>query len=207
MITSLQDYNSHLHLIYNQNPPTLAQLPIGELIYNIDINSRTIEAPRFLGVEKDHKAETIYFNVNRYADYMDLSTTACVIYYINANGEPGIYVPNFYDIFTKYETNEMLIPWCLSQHVTAKKGAVQFSIRFFKTETQLSPASPSGEPIITYDLNLIPSTTMVLEGVNVDGEQFDSTTEERPANWYETIWAEIIKLNNNTALSWGILND
>jgi hypothetical protein len=45
----------------------------------------------FLSVEKDHRAETIYFRVNRFHDVNDLGKIACVIEYINAVGESRIY--------------------------------------------------------------------------------------------------------------------
>jgi hypothetical protein len=113
MITSIKDYNSKLHLIYTQNPPTFALLPVGEFVYDIDILKRQVLAPEFLGVEKDHQAETIYFRVDRYVDYMDLTSTACVITYINADGDVGMHVPKFYDVFTEQENNKILIPWTL----------------------------------------------------------------------------------------------
>ena len=68
MVTTAQEYYSKLNLILNENPPTYAVLPTAENIYNIDINTRVIDAPNFLSIEKDHKAETIFFIVDRYAD-------------------------------------------------------------------------------------------------------------------------------------------
>jgi hypothetical protein len=87
MITTAEQYNANLHLIHNNNPPTYAALPTPDYIYNIDISTREIDAPKFLGVETDNVSETIYFIVDRFADYMDLSTTSCVITYINALGK------------------------------------------------------------------------------------------------------------------------
>ena len=73
MVTTPLEYYSNLNLVLNENPPIYALLPNAEKIYNIDLNTRIIDAPEFLGVNKDHKAETIYFIVDRYNDYMDLS--------------------------------------------------------------------------------------------------------------------------------------
>jgi hypothetical protein len=54
-------------------------LPFADTIYNVDMKTRVIDSPTFLSVLKDHKAESIYFSVPRYLDYMDLSETACII--------------------------------------------------------------------------------------------------------------------------------
>ena len=60
MITTPEEYLSKLHLIQNNNFPTIAiLLPRDETIYNIDLNTRTIEAPEYLSVETDHYAETV----------------------------------------------------------------------------------------------------------------------------------------------------
>jgi hypothetical protein len=36
-------------------------------------------------VKQDHNAETIYFKADRYFDGVDLSTTTCVVQYLNAS--------------------------------------------------------------------------------------------------------------------------
>lgn len=135
MITTPLEYYSKLNLILNENPPLHALLPKAENIYNIDLNTRTIDAPKFLGVNRDHKSETIYFIVDRYADYMDLSQTCCMITYINAASpqrEARHYCVPFYDIYTYAREDKMLIPWNLDATVLAFAGTVEFSISFYK---------------------------------------------------------------------------
>ena len=66
MITTPADYLSLLYLIQDQNRQTIAiTLPKDEKIYNIDLNSRAVEAPEFLSVEYDHNAETIYYRMQK----------------------------------------------------------------------------------------------------------------------------------------------
>jgi hypothetical protein len=68
--------------------------------YNIDLVSRTIDAPQYLSVKKDHRSTVVYFKVDRYHDAIDLSNTICVIEYIVPNSEtrvPYIYVVPFFD--------------------------------------------------------------------------------------------------------------
>ena len=71
MITTPRDYYNLYHRIQSENAPSLAVLlPTDEKIYNVDLNARTVEAPEYLSVEKDHRAETIYFKVNRFYDLL-----------------------------------------------------------------------------------------------------------------------------------------
>ena len=80
MITNPNEYLAALAYIQDNNFPVQAVLvPASERTYEINLNTREVEAPKFISVEKDHKSETIYFKVDRFFDYMDLSQTACVI--------------------------------------------------------------------------------------------------------------------------------
>lgn len=201
MITTAAEYNANLHLINNANPPVFAQLPQAENIYNIDIKTREIDPPQFLTVEGDHISETIYFVVDRYAEYMDLSETCCIIYYINAEKERGIYCVPFYDIYTLKKENKMLIPWCIDRIVSASFGNVEFAITFFKVETQYEPNLGSMEPVITYRLNTLPATSRVLKGIDkfeLDKEEpfYDKFTE-----WQEQFAASLNQLGD-MSLKW-----
>ena len=155
MITSLQEYYNLLYLIQDENPPELAVLlPGDEPPLRIDLNSRKIEAPEYLSVATDHRAETIFFSVNRYFDNVDLSTMSCIIQFINAKGDSGIYVVPFYD--TSRGDDNMLIPWVIEGSVTAFKGPVVYSVQFFRVSDNSSK--------FTYNLNTLPATSKVLEG-------------------------------------------
>ena len=161
MITSADEYLSALFKINeNGNIPSLAVLlPRTENIYNIDLGSRTVEAPEFLSVTDDHVSETIYFLVDRFFDNVDMSTTGCIIQYINAKQEGRFYVVPYYDIVTFREENKMIIPWCIEGEATKAAGEVTYSIRFFKTDV-------TGKKLI-YNLNTLSSTSTVLNGMNV----------------------------------------
>ena len=150
MITTPADYLSLLYLIQDQNRQTIAiTLPKDEHIYNIDLNTRTIEAPNFLSLEYDHNAETIYFKVDRYYDNIDLARDDIhiIIQYENANPNTKkrgyIYAPPFVDITTLEEENKILFPWVIEGPATAFSGNVTFAVKFYKL-------NPRGE----YELNL-----------------------------------------------------
>jgi hypothetical protein len=78
-IINEQEFLSQLYIIQNQNPPSYVLFSNIKEVYDIDLKTRTITPPSLLSVSKDHKAETIYFSIDRYHDYMDLSNTTCVI--------------------------------------------------------------------------------------------------------------------------------
>lgn len=201
MITSLQEYNQSLHIINSDNKPILARLPQAEKTYQININTRTIEAPKFLGVETDNGAETLYFEVDRFVEYMDLIDTSCVITYLNANGDYRIYNVPFYDIYTRRKDNKILLPWCIGADVVKYQGIVQFTIRFFKVGK-----TPQGEKYLAYNLNLLPAQSEVLKGMPLPKSATD--TEEiktQSSVWYENLQAEIDELKQSKALTWTLI--
>ena len=171
MITSAEEYYKLLYKIQDQNAPSLAVvLPTDEKIYNIDLESRTIESPEYVSVEQDHLSEVIYFKCPRYYDSMDLSTTVCIINYINAEGTPYLFAVPFYDVDTLSshdvdagtEEAYLLFPWVIERGATAIAGDIQFSIRFYKLD-------PSGT-IVQYSLNTLPAKTTVLKGIDKEAD-------------------------------------
>lgn len=200
MITTPADYLSLLYLIQDQNRQTIAlTLPKDEKIYNIDLNSRTVEAPEFLSVEFDHNAETVYFKVDRYFDNIDLARDDIyiIVQYENANPNSKkrgyIYAPPFIDIETLKEENKILFPWAIEGPATAYSGTVKFAIKFYRLNYQ-------GE----YELNLntLPSQSKVLHGMNAIKETenyiYDNETVEE-------IYARIEEVSRANDLYWLIM--
>ena len=183
MITTAEEYFANLFKINETyNVPSLAVLlPSSENIYNIDLNSRTVEAPEYLSVTDDHNSETIYFMVDRYYDNMDLSQTSCVIQYINAKKEGRLFVVPYYDIESYHNMNKMLIPWCIEGEATKAAGEVTFSIRFFKVDD-------GDHKSLIYNLNTIPQKSLVKTGINIlDYHIVELTKEEfeaEPSRFY-----------------------
>lgn len=159
MIISTEDYYKYLTYIQSNNRPTIAILPSSEKVYNIDLKTRQIEAPEYLSVEHDHKSETVYFKVDRFFDYMDLSQTMCIVQYVSADNKARIYAVPFYDVTSYADEEKMLIPWCIDGGATAAAGTVQFSLRFYKIDEV-------GQQFI-YNLNTRPSKSKVLYGMDV----------------------------------------
>lgn len=100
-VTAAEQYLQDLWSLYSENmPTTVILLPTDENIYEIDLNTRVVKAPSFLGVKKDQGAETIYFVIDRFAGEIDLANTACIIQYKNDKGADSFYPVPFYDITT-----------------------------------------------------------------------------------------------------------
>ena len=168
MITSAEEYYSKLYQIQDENPPTLALLlPSTERIYEIDLNARTIEAPEYLSVETDHRAEVIYFKMPRFFDGIDLTTKSAVIQYENAAGEGHIYLVPFYDIETADRLGigigegvkqTVLFPWLIDHYVAKVAGTVKYNIRFFEMST---------ENELLYSLNTLPAQSKILYGIDL----------------------------------------
>lgn len=203
MITTAAEYNANLHLINNANPPVFAQLPVAENIYNIDIKTRQIDPPRFLMVEEDHDSETIYFIVDRYADYMDLSETSCIIYYISADDSCHMYKVPFYDIYTYGKQKKMLIPWCLDRNVAIKEGMVEFAITFFKVATDIyNETTGSYDPVITYRLNTLSAKSEVLKGIEKEEVDKEDEFYNKFAEWQEHFASELDRIEKLYELKW-----
>lgn len=173
MITTPRDYYNLYHKIQSENAPELAiLLPTDEKIYSIDLNTRLVEAPPFIGVEKDHKAEVIYFKVNRFYDFYDLTQAVCVIQYINANQDQRAYVVPFYDTTTlsgnenEGKEDMILFPWVIDEEATKAGGDIIFNIKFYKMVD-------TGHEYL-YNLSTLPVITKVLNGIGID----DKLTEE-----------------------------
>ena len=209
MITTAEQYNANLHLIHNINPPTYATLPTADNIYNIDVNTREIDAPQFLAVEKDNISETIYFIVDRYADYMDLATTSCIITYTNAAGKSRIYTVPFYDIYSYASEKKIILPWCLDIGVAEAPGEVEFAIQFFKVGEILNPETNGMEKVVQYSLNTLPAKSKVLVGMTV--ENFDiNSSDSVPAYAAQYLLEKINYMeqlhNDNYGTYWTVLD-
>ena len=193
MITTEKEYLEALFRIQTENAPILAILPSAEKTHIIDLNSRAVSAPEFLSVERDHKSETIYFEVDRFYDYMDLATTICVIQYINAKGNVGIYAAPFYDIYTLASKNKMLIPWCIDGKASEAAGVVEFSIRFYRMDND-------GKEYV-YNLNTFPVKSKILYGLEV--KELDTTGQyDIPNSDYLRLLQELQDLRGDYQIYW-----
>jgi hypothetical protein len=99
MITGSQEYEQFLANLANSEVPSILKMriPTTEKVYKIDWNTRLIEAPPFIGVSGDHRAEYIFFEMDRFFDTMDLANTIGLIIFRNAHNEEYYQLISYYD--------------------------------------------------------------------------------------------------------------
>lgn len=190
MIMTPEDYKNQLWSIQKNNFPKKAIFPYVKEIYNIDIKTRKIDSPKFLSVLKDHKAESIYFSVPRYVDYMDLAETACIIQYKLKDGTYGIYPVQYYDIttFNEHGNERIIISWLLDGKATSLTGPVEYSFKFFCIDD-------AGNKFL-YNLNTLPATSQVLYGLDVIGGDYNGDFDILPTE-YEKLVAKISQIQKD----------
>lgn len=197
MITSPEEYNELLYKIQDYNRTyQIIPLPKEEPIYEIDLNSRTIQAPEFLSVEYDHNAETIYFKCDRYFDCIDLAREdiALVVQYENANPKATqrgyVYLPPYIDVETFKAEGKIAFPWVIEGQATAYSGTVTFSVRFYKLNQDKN---------YEFNLNTLASNSRVLHGMDLYNDSENFIIEP---SIVEDIYAQLSKLNKGFDVFW-----
>lgn len=172
------EFKTFLHQIQIQYPAMYYDniLP-SEPIIQVDLNNRFIdiehsEYKEFLSMQKDHRAETVYFEMDRYFEDVDLASCSCIIEYINAGKQARVFPVTLKSIIKRQTEDpsivaeKLLIAWNLGNEATTYKGTIQFAITFFSTVCERSETT--GEIIacnIVYSLHTKPATGKILEGM------------------------------------------
>ena len=164
MITEPSEFRQRLQEIQNSVKITFAHLPSNEPRFIIDANSREINIPfefSFLGVIGDHKAETIYFEIDRYFDDEDLSTHTCVIQFVNKNPKTlecneGLYPVTIMDINSI--DGKIIFGWNIMNDATQIAGDIHFSIRFYSIDSNNK---------FTYNFNTLTANSIILDTLDV----------------------------------------
>lgn len=188
-----------LFQIQTQVPPSpIRNLPTSSNIYDIDLNTRSVQSPKVLSVSRDHKSMVVYFRIDRFFDYMDLSETVCLVQYVpyNHKGAPYTYVVPFFDILSQEDSGKMIFPWVVGGPATSSEGVLQFAIRFYRVDT-----NEDGDVVLTYNLNTTPSSTTVLYGLESDDAAMKLAYDEPIAKEYENLISQL----SNQATRWTLL--
>lgn len=213
MIVNANEYNSALASIKDPNEYLpLIRIPSNEPIYKIDLNTRSIEAPSYVGAYNDHNAEIIWFQVDRFYDNIDLygnrnphngndslkRTGNCWIQYRNAKKEDFYYAAPM--IITSDESAEekILIPWVISQDVAKKSGTIEFSFQFFA----LSEGEDKDENAVRhfrYIINTRSAKTKVLDSLDIEVGVLE---EEPVASTLQRLEDAVARLSADYNLYW-----
>lgn len=133
------------------------RLPLDEPLFEIDANSRKITIPsdftaNGLSVQGDHLAETVFFSIDRYFDYMDLNN--CNIRINWKIGDASGQSVNF-SKSVDAEPGKIIFGWPVAKDLTGKSGTLSFAVEFY-TER---------DNVISYSLNTLISTINIKEGL------------------------------------------
>lgn len=202
MKTSEKEYNELLYVIKDPNnltdEPVYYRIPADEPVYNIDLNTREIEAPAFFGVTEDHNAEVVWFKVDRFFDDVDLYDATCWIQYKNALKEDyvAVTIPR---VIEDNSHNTLYIPWPIRGTVTKATGNVTFSFYFFKIGENKK---------VYFELHTKPATSKVLNGLKVNPDSFieDGEVDNNQYSDFMRMYQELTNaystLSKNYELYW-----
>lgn len=175
-ISTLDGYFQHLHEI-SLKDPSLIILPLDEEKFFIDGNSRKITVPQAftkngVGVQGDHYAEYIYFEIDRYFENIDFGSPSitAVVEFIDANQQK-----HFTKAWIKYtdeESSKIIIGWPITQDVTSKAGTIKFSVRLFELNTDGNSYKRSFGTLIG-QLVVNPSLDLAISKAEIDNIQGD----------------------------------
>lgn len=205
MITTPSDYLELLYRIQDSNRQvTIIGLPKEEKIYEINLNTRTIEMPSdIVTIKHDHNAETIYFKLDRYFDGVDLANEDIhiIVQYENADTRSTkkgyIYAPPFIDVSTLREEKKIIFPWVIEGPATAYSGTVKFSIQFYIVGTDIVDGIQ--KYFYKYNLNTLESSIRVENGMDVVSESENYIYD---VDTIKGIYAEIDTIRKTNDLYW-----
>lgn len=141
-----------------------------EPIFKVNLNTRKITVPnsfKTLAMQGDHKAETIWFAVDRWFDGVDLAEKKCAIQFENAF-EVGMRPPTWQsmtgddgdDDTSEADLPILLIGWEIPSEVTKYAGDLELSLRFFEVN----------DSEILYNIVTEPAKTYIKPALNVNSD-------------------------------------
>lgn len=136
------------------------RLPLDEPMFKIDANTRNIAVPNEfksngLSVQGDHLAETVFFCIDRYFDYTDLSSTDISINWKmgTQQGRTKNFIMNK-DILPGY----IVFGWPINKDITMKSGSLTFAVQFSKERNEE----------IVYNFNTLAANITIKDGLIID---------------------------------------
>lgn len=165
---SIEEYFAHLSALFAIDQ-TFIMLPLDGTPFAIDANKRTISNPKITVMQKDQNSTIVFFTIDRYFDYKDLDTAFVYVQWTLPDGTEGA---------TDIKLKDLSIPgkirlgWPLHSEVTAQKGAVKFSVRFWNVD------QIDGQDVVVYSFNTVTSTLTITE--SLQPELNDSVSVNTP---------------------------
>ena len=153
-------------------------LPLDEDHFIINANTRAITIPSAfkkngIAVQGDDLAEVVYFEIDRYFDYMDLNSCDIFIQWETPKGADGkttrsVSPEYIRDIESK--PGKLIFGWALSDQITKQAGQLKFSVRFFKWEDE-EEAESGGNKNLVYSFSTLTASVQINPSINMDIEK------------------------------------
>lgn len=189
-ITTLEEYYYYLNILKTVKTSTdeyywmrFIQLPLDEPHFVIDADKRSISIPSVfksngIGVQGDHMAEVVFFEINRFYDYMDLDQCKIYVQWEAPKTQNGIQVSEvcYKRAYVDTDsTDKLMFAWAISDALTQNAGTLKFSIRFFKEKE----GSDSEEFQLEYSYSTLTATVTVQQSMSLNLAEL---TEDRIDN-------------------------
>ena len=124
-------------------PSILGYIPLDEDRIVVDLDTRKMTLPdsleTFITMSKDHRAKTLYFEVDRYFEDVDLAKLTCCVEYITPKDEKNkveskyrLYPITLKSIIKTAEGEKLLLAWNLGSEATSQAGVLSFALHFFQ---------------------------------------------------------------------------
>lgn len=160
VLKSIQTSNARLASVVNLEQP----------IIEIKVDERTIVLPKtyqkFLAIQNDHVADSVYFCIDRYFDGVDLATKTCVVEYLNGATPQEFRIAPILDVDITTDPNKVYFAWKLTRGATKAAGKISFAVRFYEIDPN------TGDFI--YNLSTSPCQATILKGLG------NSVIEDNP---------------------------
>ena len=179
-ITTLEEYFSWIkdlgNIVINGEPygRKYTVLPLDEDHFEINTNTRGINIPgsfkkNGIAVQGDDLAEIVFFEVDRYFDYMDLNNAEIFIQWEtpkDANGQVMKSVSSAYIRDIESKPGKLIFGWAISDAITKTAGTLKFSVRFFQWDDE-----EAEDRTLVYSLSTLPATIVIQPSINFDLEK------------------------------------
>lgn len=163
-ITTLEEYYSWIKDL-GELDRRYTVLPLDEPHFEIDANTRAIKIPaefkkNGIAVQGDDLAEVVYFEIDRYFDYVDLSTTQIYIQWERPKDNFKSVSPA-YVVDIESKPGKLIFGWAISELLTQNPGVLKFSVRFFEFVD-----GEDGKKKINYNFSTLTATIAIQPGIN-----------------------------------------
>ena len=153
-------------------------LPLDEEHFYIDANTRVISVPNAfkkngIAVQGDDLAEIVYFEIDRYFDYMDLNT--CEIYIQwetpkDPQGQTTKMVSTEYIRDIESKPGKLIFGWAITKPMTKYSGNLKFSVRFFKWNDK-GAAEAGAEKKTIYTFNTLTASVPIQASIGFNSDE------------------------------------